>query len=110
MADTTTTTSNDLQGFASGGDSQYIKMETGIPVEGLYLGYTMEDDKFNPGDKRIVYQLEIGQLKKFLGSGSKRLARAILAANPAVGEFIRITRVGVGFDTNYKVETQDIPF
>lgn len=104
MADT-------LQDFAGGGgNSQYLKMEVNVPIEGIYLGYTMEDDRFNPGKKRVVYELEVNQQKKFLGSGSKRLAQAMLAANPNVGEFVRITRIGIGFDTNYKVETQDIPF
>lgn len=104
MADT-------LQDFAAGGfNSQYLKVEAGVPIEGIYLGYTMEDDRFNPGKKRVVYEIEVNQQKKFLGSGSKRLAQAMLAADPTVGEFVRITRKGAGFETDYLVETQDIPF
>lgn len=102
---------SNLETFARSGTGQYIKFdETGEPIEGIYLGYEMEDDHFNPGQKRIVYELEINNEKKALASGAKRLARAMLAAKPEVGNFIRITRLGEGFETNYTVETSEIPF
>jgi hypothetical protein len=102
---------SELEDFAKSGTAGYIKFdESGEPIEGVYLGFELEDDNFNPGEKRPVYNIEIDHDKKALGSSSKRLARAMLAARPKVGDFIRITRTGDGYDTNYAVETSDIPF
>lgn len=117
MATTTTATTEanplaNLEEFAKGKSTTFIKFDDfdGEPIEAIYLGYAVEDDNFNPGEKKIVYELEINNERKALGSSSKRLARAMLAANVEAGNFVRITRMGEGFETNYTVETSDIPF
>ena len=100
-----------LKDFAAGGASQYIKFdEYENVVEGIYIGYSIEDDNFNPGQQKVVYELEMANERKIISSGSKRLARAVLKSEPKEGQFIRITRTGEGFDTNYEVTTSDIPF
>ena len=104
---------NELEEFARGGVGQYIKFdESNTPIEGIYLGYELEDDNFNPGEKKVVYNIEIGQEKKSLSSASKRLARAVLSAKPEIGNFIRITKIPgeTVYDTLYQAETSDIPF
>ncbi len=99
-----------LETFARSGTSQYIKFDEMNPVEGIYTGFSLEPDVFNPGEQRVIYDLEINNERKTIASSSKRLARAVLAAKPEAGNFIRITRTGEGFDTNYTVETSDLPF
>lgn len=115
MADATTKPQSfdELAEYAKGGIGQYIKFdESNVPIEGIYLGYELEDDNFTPGEKKIVYNIEVSQEKKSLSSGSKRLARAVLAAKPELGNFIRITRVpgATQYDTTFEVVTSDIPF
>lgn len=103
----------ELEEFASGSAMGFIKFdEANEPIEGIYLGYAMEDDNFNPGLKKVVYNIEINQEKKSLSSGSKRLARALLDAKPVVGNFIKVTRIlgATQYDTTYTVETSDLPF
>lgn len=111
MATTTAASFEELEKFSQGGGSQYIRFSAETPTfEGVYLGYEFEDDTFNPGEKKVVYHIEIDRERKMLSTGSKRLARAIIAAKPVVGEFIRVTRVGESFETDYKVETSELPF
>lgn len=113
---TTTTTEPqgfaDLEEFAKDKGSQYVKFgdtEDNV-IEGMYLGYELEDDTFNPGQKRVVYLLEVDQMKKSLSSSSKRLAQAMLAAKPDAGNFIRITKTGEEYTTDYTVEVSELPF
>lgn len=101
-----------LSGFATGG-GQYIKFDdSNEPIEGLYVGYFIEDDPFNPGRQRVNYQIEIDQQERILASGSKRLAKEIAEKQPTPGSFIKITRVPgeTQYDTTFTVETSDIPF
>ena len=104
---------SNLEDYAKGGSSQFVKFdEANTPIEGMYLGYELEDDSFNPGEKKVVYNIEINQEKKSLSSGSKRLARAVLGAKPEVGHFIKITKIpgATQYDTTFDVQTSDLPF
>lgn len=99
--------------FAKGGGGQFIKFDDSMTsIEGLYLGYNLEDDSFNPGEKKAVYHFEINQDKKSLSSSSKRLARAIVAARPTPGCFIKVTRIpgSSQYDTKFEVQVSDTPF
>lgn len=107
----TTTQGEALEAFANGSNSPYLRFDAdGTPIIGVWLGYEWEEDNFNPGQKRPVYLIEVNQEKKMLSSSSRRLAQAVLKANPKTGDFIKVTRVGEGFDTNYEVEISEIPF
>jgi hypothetical protein len=114
MADETkqTTSVNDpIKDFLGSGG--FLKFTDEQPtIEGIYLGCNIEDDPFNPGQQRMIYDIEIDGERKTLTSSSKRLATGVLQANPNAGAFIKITRIGEGFDTQYKVEiNQDgMPF
>lgn len=82
------------------------------PIEGIYVGCNIEDDPFNPGRQRMVYEIEIADETKSLVSGSKRLAQQMLDVNPEPGVFIKITRIlgATQYDTTFKVETSPTPF
>lgn len=99
-----------LKNFVGSATSKYLKFDETNTIEGVYLGCRMEDDPFNPGQVRMVYEFEIDQQPKVLNSGSNRLAKAFLKADPKLGQFIRVIRVGEGFNTNYKVDVSDLPF
>jgi hypothetical protein len=94
---------DDLNNFVSG---NYLSWKDKDTIEGVYVGFRVEKDPFGKkdSDKRAVYTLNIDGEEKQLGSKSKRLARAILDANPKFGDKIRIVRGGAGFDTVYGVE------
>lgn len=99
-----------LQDFL--GDADFVSFdESNEPITGVYIGFEFVEDNFNPGKQKVNYLLEIENEQKALSSASKRLARAFIGAKPAIGNFIKITRTGEGFDTQYKVEvSEDIPF
>lgn len=93
---------DDLTNFAEG---DYLNFKArGNVIEGIYQGYTIEEDTFNPGQKRPIYAIEVEGKQKKLGSSSKRLANAFLDVNPEKGDFIRITRTGERFNTQFSVE------
>ncbi len=105
MAAVTTTATSALEDFIGSGSGAFLKFdESGEPIEGIYKGCEMEDDPFKPGEPRMVYSLEVDGQPRTLASGSKRLAKALLKKNPKVGDYIKITRSGSGFDTDYEVE------
>lgn len=92
------------------GNSQFLQFDEEGRIEGSYLGCQLEDDNFNPGQQRVSYMFDMDGEQKGFGSSSKRLAKAFLKANPKVGETVRITRTGEGFDTQYEVEVNPLPF
>lgn len=92
---------NPLASFV--GKSNFINFEEG-GVEGIYKGVSQEEDPFTAGEIRLVYVIEIEGEEKKLSSRSKRLAKEFLKKNPKVGDFIRITRSGEGFKTDYELE------
>lgn len=103
MTDEAKTGPNDiLAGFL--GNSGFLKFEdTGEPLEGIYRGCKLEPDPFGEGE-RIAYTLDVNGEPKVLGSGSKRLAKEVLRVNPKNGTYVKIYRIGSGFDTTYKME------
>jgi hypothetical protein len=114
MADEKKNSINDpLKEFLNSGGSANFGEENN-PIEGIYVGCTMEDDSFNPGRQRMVYDIEIEGENKQLTSGSKRLAKEMLSVDPIPGDFIRITRIlgATPYDTTFKVEKspEGIPF
>ena len=115
MTDEKPKTMEDLQNYAEGSGSPYLTFDpSGVPIEGLYLGYEWETDPFGKeaGAKRPVYYIEINQEKKMLGSSSRPLAKAMIKAKPEVGNFIKITKIQgeTQYDVTYEIETSDIPF
>lgn len=100
--------------LGSGGNLSFGQAEDNHPVEGVYLGCRVEDDPFTPGKFRMIYDLEVNGEPKELTSGSKRLAKEVLAKNPNPGDFIRITRIlgATQYDTTFTVETspEGVPF
>lgn len=110
-------TTNPLADFAT--NDNFARFEDGV-IEATYLGVSMEEDPFTPGEQRLVYKLEYpdGKIRP-LGSKSKRLAKKMLKLDPQVGDKILISRDGEGFDTQYMVrivkkakaeEEPEIPF
>lgn len=83
---------------------------SGGVIAGLYTGVALEEDRWNPGKKRMVYSFEIGGKTKKLGSGSTRLAKEFARVDAQPGEFLKITRTGDRFDTQFSIEKSDIPF
>lgn len=87
------------------GPSQFLKFtpENDFTIEGIFRGLKVEDDQFNPGQKRLVIDIEVdGEIRK-LGTGSKRLAKKLLSAKVTPGTHFKILRFGEGFETNYEV-------
>jgi len=97
-----------ISGFL--GNSPYLQFDEGGELTGIYLGCQREDDPFNPGEQRMSYLMDVDGEQKGLGSGSKRLAKAFLKVNPKVGDYVKIKRLGEGFDTQYEVEANPLPF
>ena len=96
-------------------DNPYLKLnDDNNLIEGIYMGVVADVIQSREGDERPVmrYSIEVKQKVKELSSSSKRLAEAMLKAKPRVGEFIRITRIPgeSQYDTQFTVETSDIPF
>lgn len=92
------------------GNSQYLQFDEEGVIEGSYLGCQLEDDNFNPGQQRVAYLFDLDGEQKAFSSSSKRLAKAFLKANPKVGDTVRITRTGEGYDTQFDVEANPTPF
>jgi hypothetical protein len=97
---------DDLEKFVSG---DYVSFKTTPTIRGIYKQSYVEDDPFakTKGDKRMVYILEIEGEDKKLTSKSKRLANQMLKLKLQPGELIEIERIGVSFDTDYRVERVD---
>ncbi len=96
----------------TGGFLSFGQGDDNHPVEGVYVGCNIEDDPFNPGRQRISYDIEVDGETKSLVSGSKRLATAMLEANPEPGILLRITKIlgTTQYDTTFTVETNPTPF
>ena len=94
---------DDLQKFLTG---DYLSFKVTPIIRGAYKQSYVEDDPFakKPGEKRVVYILEVNGEDKKLTSKSKRLASAIFGLKLNAGELIEIERIGVSFDTEYRVE------
>lgn len=96
------------------GPSQYLGFteDNDFTIEGRFMGLTNEDDPFNPGQTRLVLSFEIedpkeGKVIKTLGTGSRKLAKKLMALNPKVGDLVRIKRYGEKFETNYEVKVTE---
>lgn len=78
----------------------------GNEIEGTYRGYKIEEDELNQGEEKVIYSIQgtDGKLRK-LTSRSKRLAKQFISVK--IGESIRITRFGEGFQTQYQVRPLD---
>ena len=93
------------------GPSMWLKFteDNDFTLIGIYRGAVTEDDPFNPGEKRLVFDFEIDKEIKKLGSGSRKLAKKFIAAKVKAGDTVRIVRYGEGFDTNYDVKVVETP-
>lgn len=85
----------------------FLKFSDG-PVEGEFVGITVEPNPFKKAptdpDQILRYTFLIDGKEKSLASGSNRLFSAFRREKVKEGDVIRVTRHGLGRDTDYEVE------
>lgn len=79
-----------------------LKFEDGDVIEGIYKGYTVVPDNFNPGKEKVRYEIEIEGKVKYWSSGSGAIAMQFDSAK--VGQMVSIGATGEGMKRRYAVE------
>lgn len=79
-----------------------LKLEDGETVVGIYQGYAIVDDAFNPGKEKVQYELQIDGKTKYWKSGSG--AVAMFFDQVPKGGKVKITASGEGMKRRYDVE------
>ena len=94
----------DLEDFLKKAEktSIFIKVESGVPFEGVFKEAKLIDDPFNSGEKTMQYTIEIDGQDKTFKSKSVKLARQL--RDKKEGAILRIVRMGSGTATSWTVE------
>jgi len=79
-------------------NSSFITLADGESIEGKYEGYEVTSSFFNPDKEVIQYKIN----GKVLSTSSVKTAKEF--AKVKEGDIVKVTRIGTGNKTLYKVE------
>lgn len=95
-------TDNDLENFIKQ-NAKFLSIQEGQTVMLIYKGYTIVDDRFNPGKKVVSYLFQWPGTDKNVpwNKASSKVAAEMIRYG--AGDTLEITRIGSGPQTNYKI-------
>ena len=79
-----------------------IQFGDGDTITGIYKGYTIVPDAFNPGKEKVQYTIEIDGKAKFWKNGNGKIAMQFNDAK--IGSEVSIMAIGEGMKRRYTVE------
>jgi len=98
---------NALKTFADS-QTQYLKIEGGQKVTGIYRGYKIVQSTFDPSKQKVQYGIEVGEVVKVFESGAGSIA--LFFADCAKGATIEIACELENGKKRYKiVKLEQIP-
>lgn len=87
--------------------SPFLKFESGDAIHGVYTGYQMIADPFNPDKEKVRYKIEVAGKTKYFDSANSRIAMTF--DNIAIGEEVIIAATGEGMKRRYSVALANPP-
>lgn len=79
-----------------------LRFEDGETIIGIYKGYQIVPDAFNPGQEKVQYEIEIDGKKKFWANKSGMIAMKFDQGR--IGQEVSIMATGEGLKRRYTVE------
>lgn len=88
-------------------NSKFLRLANGESFEGVYRGYKITSNQFDPEKETVVYKLEYTDGKPaFFQTASVAVARVL--GKFKGGETVKIVRHGEGTKTKYEIKSPDI--
>lgn len=83
-------------------NSPYIRLKAEESVTGIYKGWKVVADSFNPDKQKVQYIIEVDGKNKYFNSGSTKIA--LIFDGIAEGESVTITAHGDNRERKYEVK------
>ena len=85
-------------------NSKFLSIPDGESVILIYKGYSIVPDKFKPGSETVSYLFVEPETGRGLPWNKSSNKIALEMKKVEIGQMVRITRFGDGFDTKYKIQ------
>lgn len=84
-------------------NAKFLKIADGEAVDVVFVSHSVIPNRFKPGEETVNYELRYPEADKSIGwqNGTAGVAKAM--AEIKSGELIRISRIGDGAATKYKI-------
>lgn len=112
----------DLDSFIKS-NRKYVSIQDGETFKGIYQGFKIVPDRFNPGKETVAYMFQVPNSQEMLPWTKASPKIALQMKKFGVGDVLEITRYGIATETKYlirkaqeefKVETnpgdESVPF
>lgn len=98
----------DLDSFIKS-NRKYVSIQDGETFKGVYQGFKILPDRFNPGKETVAYMFQVGDSESLLPwtKASPKIALQMKKFGP--GDVLEITRFGEGTDTKYHIRAAADP-
>lgn len=91
-----------LEGFIKE-TSKFLSIQDGETVKVVYKGYSILDDRFNPGKKVVSYLFQYPGTDKTIPWNKSSSKVAAQMVKMSAGDTLEISRSGVGPQSTYRI-------
>lgn len=98
----------DLDSFIKS-NRKYVSIQDGETFKGIYQGFKIVADRFNPGKETVAYMFQVPGSQEMLPWTKASPKIALQMKKFGVGDVLEITRFGEGTDTKYHIRASVNP-